>query len=238
MTNLTGKTALVTGGSRGIGRAVAEHLKSLGAEVTIVGSNPESLAKAAAEMGVAHVAANLADSAAVKALAEQVGAVDILVNNAGITRDGLFLKMSEEQWQSVLQVNLNAAVQLTQALFTGMLKKKFGRVINITSVVGHRGNTGQANYVTAKAALTGFTKALAIEVARKNITVNCVAPGFIATKMTEELPEATQKSFLEQIPARRFGTVEEVASAVAFLAGDGASYITGQTLHVNGGLYV
>ena len=236
--DLNGQKALVTGGSRGIGRVIAEKLKSVGAEVVILGSNEANLKQVASEMGVSYVVADLSDPEAPAKCAEEIGAVDILVNNAGITEDGLFMRQSQSAWDDVLQVNLTAAVQLSKAFISGMVKKRAGRIINISSVVAHMGTSGQTNYVAAKAGLTGFTKALAKEVGRRGITVNCVAPGFIETAMTDKLPEETQNDYKKQIPLGRFGTVDEVANAVLFLASGEASYVTGTTLHVNGGMYV
>lgn len=237
-TNLEGLNALVTGGSRGIGRAIATRMKADGAIVTITGTNAETLAAAASELGVNHIVADMADPAAVAALAREAAPVDILVNNAGITADGLFMRQKQVDWDRVLEVNLSAAVSLTRALIPAMLKSGFGRVINISSVVAQMGNAGQTNYVASKAAMEGFSRALGKEVARKNVTVNCIAPGFIETAMTEKLAEATRAQYQENIPARRFGTPEEVAAAAAFLASREAGYITGTVLHVNGGLYM
>lgn len=237
MMKLNGQTALVTGASRGIGKAIAAQLVELGADVIICGTNDESLRATATEIGASRtIAADLGSLEGVEKIILQAGKVDVLVNNAGITRDGLFLRQSDDDWADILQVNLTAAVKLTRGLLGGMLKQRQGRVINITSVVGHTGNTGQTNYVAAKAGLTGFTKALAQEVSRKGITVNCVAPGFIETAMTAELPEATMASYVSNIAARRFGSAQDVAQAVAFLASDAANYITGTTLHVDGGM--
>ena len=236
--NLTGLTALVTGGSRGIGRATAEQLITQGATVIIAGSTPETVEKTAAELSCRGIVANLTDPASIEKIATQAGPVDILVNNAGITRDGLFARLSEQQWEEILTVNVVRVVALTRALLPAMTTKGFGRVINITSVVAHMGNVGQTNYITSKSAITGFTKALAKEVARKGVTVNAVAPGFINTDMTAPIPEQLKESFLKQIPAQRFGEASEIAAAIAFLASKEAAYITGSTLHVNGGMYV
>lgn len=238
MGNLDGLRVLVTGGGRGIGKVIAKMMKEAGADVVISGSNQETLSVTADELGVQGIAADLGDMSAVDSLIETVGHVDILVNNAGITRDSLFVRQSEEQWNDVLNVNLNAAVRLTRALVPGMMKKRFGRVINISSVVAHMGNVGQTNYITSKAAMTGFTKGLSQEVARRGITVNCVAPGFIETDMTKALDEATVKKMQAQIPSGRFGSPEEVAAVVCFLASKEAGYVTGTTVHVNGGMYV
>ena len=237
--SLTGRTALVTGASRGIGKAIADELTGAGATVTISGSNEETLVKAMKEVGATrYIVADLSNPEDIQKLALQAGDTDILVNNAGITRDGLFLRQAEDQWNDVLRVNLDATVALTRAILPGMTKNKFGRIINISSIVAHMGNVGQTNYITSKAAITGFTKGLSKEVARKGVTVNCVAPGFIETSMTKDIPEKIVEKFMEQIPAQRFGQPEEVANAVAFLASPQAGYITGTTVHVNGGMYV
>lgn len=239
MFNLKGKRALVTGGSRGIGKEIAKGLISMGAEVVIAGSNAIKLEETAKEIGASDfVVADLADMVAIDAMIEKVGAVDILVNNAGITRDGLFVRQSEDMWNEVLRVNLDATVRITRGVVSKMSKNRFGRVINISSVVAHMGNVGQTNYITSKAAITGFTKGLSTEVARRNVTVNCIAPGFIETAMTQELGDAVVDDFKKKIPAGRFGHAEEVAAAVCFLASAEAGYITGTTLHVNGGLYM
>ena len=236
--NLVGKRALVTGGSRGIGMAIAKELRSAGADVVISGTNVEALKKTADELGATYFAADLGNKEHVEGLAKEVGDVDILVNNAGITRDGLFMRQSDDAWDSVLRVNLDAAVCLTRAIVPNMTKKQWGRIINISSIVAHMGNVGQTNYITSKAALTGFTKGLAKEVARRNITVNCVAPGFIHTDMTASLSEKMIDKFNEMIAAQKFGTPEDIAAAVRFLASEEAGYMTGTTLHVNGGMYM
>ena len=236
--NLVGKRALVTGGSRGIGMAIAKELRNAGADVVISGTNVEALKKTADELGATYFAADLGNKEHVEGLAKEVGDVDILVNNAGITRDGLFMRQSDDAWDSVLRVNLDAAVCLTRAIVPNMTKKQWGRIINISSIVAHMGNVGQTNYITSKAALTGFTKGLAKEVARRNITVNCVAPGFIHTDMTASLSEKMIDKFNEMIAAQKFGTPEDIAAAVRFLASEEAGYMTGTTLHVNGGMYM
>ena len=239
---LEGRGALVTGASGGVGGAIAKALLDAGAQVALSGTRVERLEAVAAELGPrAHVVpADLGDSAAVADLigtAEGVvGAVDIIVNNAGLTRDNLAMRMKDDDWDDVLAVNLTAAFRLSRAGLRGMLKRRWGRIINIASVVGAAGNPGQANYAASKAGVVGMTKALAYEVARRGITANCVAPGFIKTAMTDVLTEQQQAATLERVPAGRLGTPEDVAAAVAFLASDGASYITGQTIHVNGGM--
>ncbi len=239
--DLTGKTALVTGGTRGIGRAIAEAYIKAGANVIISGSKVESAQKAAEEMGaVKGIGANLFADDAVATILEQLGdtQIDILVNNAGITKDGLFIKQTDEQFNDVININLAKCASLTRALVPSMSRNKFGRIINIASVVAHMGNFGQTNYVAAKAGLTGFTKALSMEVARKNVTANCIAPGFIKTDMTKDLPEKVVTMMNEKIPARRFGEAEDIANAAVFLASEGAGYVNGSTIHVNGGLYM
>ncbi len=236
--NLVGKRALVTGGSRGIGMAIAKELRNAGADVVISGTNVEALKKTADTLGATYFAADLGNKEHVEGLAKEVGDVDILVNNAGITRDGLFMRQSDDAWDSVLRVNLDAAVCLTRAIVPNMTKKQWGRIINISSIVAHMGNVGQTNYITSKAALTGFTKGLAKEVARRNITVNCVAPGFIHTDMTASLSDKMIDKFNEMIAAQKFGTPEDIAAAVRFLASEEAGYMTGTTLHVNGGMYM
>lgn len=236
--SLQGKRALVTGGTRGIGKAIAQELKQAGAEVIITGRDIENTRKVAQELGMTGIVADMADKAAIENLIQEAGAIDILVNNAGIIKDGMFSRQSEDQWEQVLNVNLNATVQLTRGLLTGMSQRNWGRVVNITSVVAHMGNVGQTNYVTSKAAVTGFAKALSKEVARKGITVNCVAPGFIETDMTAGIPEQIVDNFKKTIPMQSFGKPEDIASAVRFLVSDEARYVTGTTLHVNGGLYL
>ena len=239
MFDLKGKRALVTGSSRGIGKAIAEKLIAQGAEVIISGSNAETLEKVKTEIGAAgYIAADLSSNEGVDNLIAEAGSVDILVNNAGITKDGVFMRMSDEAWDDVLQVNMKASIRLTQGLIPAMMKARYGRIINISSVVAHMGNAGQANYITSKAAITGFTKALAKEVAKRGITANCVAPGFIETDMTEKMPEKRIEEMKGQIPAGRFGRVDEVASTVVFLASEESAYTTGTTIHVNGGMYV
>ncbi len=242
MFSLEGKRALVTGASGGIGAAIARALHVQGAAVVLSGRNRAALNSLAAELGGrAHVAvADLATAAGCDTLADAAqraaGGLDILVNNAGLTRDGLAMRMSDEDFASVLDVNLAAAFRLARAAMRGMIRQRWGRIVNITSVVGQTGNAGQANYAASKAGLVGMSKSLAAELAGRNITVNCVAPGFIETAMTASLDEAQRARLLAQIPAGRFGAPEDVAACVAFLASEDASYVTGATLHVNGGM--
>jgi 3-oxoacyl-[acyl-carrier protein] reductase len=242
MFDLSERAALVTGASGGIGGSVAKALHAQGATVGLTGRDGDALQALAEELGDrAHVlVADLADSEAIGALIGQaeaaMGKVDVLVNNAGLTRDTLAMRMKDEDWDAVIAVNLTAGFRLARAALRGMMRARFGRIINITSVVGHIGNPGQANYVASKAGLAGMTKALAVEVATRGITVNCVAPGFIATAMTEGLSDELKQGLMGRIPAARFGEPEDVAGCVAFLASDEAGYITGQTLHVNGGM--
>ena len=242
MFDLTGKKAFVTGATGGIGEEIARALHAQGAIVGIHGTREEKLKELAAELGdrVMVFPANLGDRDAVKALAEKVEAdmegLDILVNNAGITRDGLFVRMSDDDWDSVIEVNLTAVFRLTRELAYPMMRRKSGRIINITSIVGVTGNPGQANYCASKAGMIGFSKSLAQEIASRGITVNCVAPGFIESAMTEKLNEKQSEAIMGSIPMKRMGTGAEVASAVTYLASDEAAYITGQTLHVNGGM--
>ena len=242
MFDLTGKAALVTGASGGIGGAIATALHGAGAVVGLSGTREAPLAELAAELGErAHVLpCDLSDMAAVEALpkraAEAMGSLDILVNNAGITRDNLFMRMSDEDWQSVIDVDLTSAFRLCRGAVRGMMKARWGRIVNITSVVGTAGNPGQANYCAAKAGLTGMSKALAQEVASRGITVNCIAPGFIATAMTDKLNDEQKGRITASIPTGRMGAPEEIASAVLYLASAEAGYITGATLHVNGGM--
>jgi len=242
MFDLTGRRALVTGATGGIGEAIAVALHARGAIVGLSGTRRERLEALAAMLGErAHVLpANLAERAEVAALfpaAEAaMGQVDILVNNAGITRDNLFMRMKDDEWDTVLEVNLTAGFHLARAALRGMMRRRHGRIIGITSVVGVTGNAGQGNYAAAKAGMIGMTKALAKEVASRNITVNTVAPGFIATAMTDALDDKQRDSILSAVPAGRLGTPQDVAAAVLFLASDEAAYMTGQTLHVNGGM--
>lgn len=242
MFDLTGKSALVTGASGGIGADIARQLHSAGATVGLSGTRVDPLEALAAELGErAHVLpCNLSDTDAVDALpkqaAEAMGSVDILVNNAGITRDNLFMRMSADEWDSVIDVNLGATFRLCKGVMRGMMKARWGRIVNISSVVGATGNPGQANYAASKAGMVGMTKSLAYEVASRGITVNAVAPGFIATAMTDKLTDDQKAGILAQIPTGRMGSPDEIASAVLYLASPNAAYITGTTLHVNGGM--
>lgn len=242
MSDLNNKNALITGASGGIGSAIARRLHAAGAKVALSGTRQEPLERLAEELGErAYILpCNLSDMAAVEALPKQaidaLGSLDILVNNAGITRDNLFMRMSDEEWQSVIDVNLTATMKLCKGALRGMMKSRWGRIINISSVVGATGNPGQGNYAASKAGMVGMSKSLAYEVASRGITVNVVAPGFIATAMTDKLADDRKEAILAQIPAGRMGAAEDIASAVGYLAGDGAGYVTGSTLHVNGGM--
>ena len=242
MYDLKYKSVLVTGASGGIGSAIARKLHAAGANVALSGTRQEPLERLAEELGErAYILpCNLSDMAAVEVLPKQaietLGSLDILVNNAGITRDNLFMRMSDEEWQSVIDVNLTATMKLCKGALRGMMKSRWGRIINISSIVGATGNPGQGNYAASKAGMVGMSKSLAYEVASRGITVNVVAPGFIATAMTDKLPHDRKEAILAQIPAGRMGAAEDIASAVAFLASDGSGYVTGSTLHVNGGM--
>lgn len=242
MFDLTGKSALVTGASGGIGAEIARVLHAAGATVALSGTRVEPLQALAAELGTrAHVLpCNLSDAAAVEALpkqaAEAMGAVDILVNNAGITRDNLFMRMSDEEWQSVIDVNLTSTFRLCRGVLRGMMKARWGRIINISSIVGTTGNAGQGNYAASKAGMVGMSKSLAAEVASRNITVNCIAPGFITTAMTDKLNDEQKARILAQVPAGRMGESAEIAAAALYLACPEAGYVTGTVLHVNGGM--
>jgi 3-oxoacyl-[acyl-carrier protein] reductase len=239
---LNGRMALVTGASGGIGAAIAKALASQGAKVALSGTRVEALEATAKDMTGSPVIlpCNLADPVATAALVgqaeEALGGLDILVSNAGLTRDGLLMRMKDEDWQTVLDVNLGAYFRLARAALRGMMKRRHGRIIGITSVVGVTGNPGQANYAASKAGMIGLTKALAAEVASRNITANCIAPGFIATPMTDVLKDEQKEALVKNIPSGRLGTAADIASAAAYLASDESAYITGQTLHVNGGL--
>lgn len=244
---LHGKIALITGASRGIGRAIAIELAKAGAEVIINYLGSEEKAKEVVKEieslgGRAHLSPfNVSKpeevKKAIKELEDKLGTIHILVNNAGITRDALFLRMKEEDWEAVMRTNLFSVFYVTQAVLPMMLKARWGRIINISSVVAFTGNPGQVNYASAKAGLIGFTKSLALEVAGRNITVNAIAPGYIETDMTEKLPEKVKEAFLQEIPLKRAGLPEEVAYLTVFLASEKASYITGSVFHINGGLY-
>ncbi len=242
MFDLTGKNALVTGASGGIGAGIARALHAAGATVALSGTRVEPLDALAAELGArAHVLpCNLSSAEEVEGLikrgVEAMGSVDILVNNAGITRDGLAMRMSDEDWTSVIDVNLTSTFRLCRAAVRGMMKARWGRIINISSVVGTTGNAGQANYAASKAGMVAMSKSLAEEVASRGITVNCLSPGFIATAMTDKLNEAQKKVILDGVPMGRMGEPSEIAAAALFLASPEASYITGATLHVNGGM--
>ena len=242
MFDLTGKCALVTGASGGIGGAIATALHGAGATVALSGTREEPLKSLAEELGDrAHVLpCNLSDAEAVDALPKQaieaMGALDILVNNAGITRDQLFMRMSDDEWQSVLDVNLTSTMRLCRGVMRPMMKARWGRIINISSIVGATGNPGQANYAASKAGMVGMTKSIAYEVASRGITANAIAPGFIATAMTDKLTDEQKEKINVQIPAARMGQPEEIAAAVLYLASPEAAYVTGATLHVNGGM--
>ncbi len=242
MFDLTGQSALVTGATGGIGGAIARALHAQGATVALSGTRREALEALASELGVrVHICpANLSDTVSVEALVpsaeEAMGGLDILVNNAGITRDNLFIRMKDEEWSDVMRVNLDSVFRLSRAAAKTMMRKRYGRIISITSVVGTTGNPGQGNYAAAKAAIVGTSKALAAEVASRNITVNCVAPGFIATPMTDVLNEKQRESVMQKVPMGRLGEPGEIAAATLYLASREAAYVTGQTLHVNGGM--
>ncbi|EET48579.1 3-oxoacyl-ACP reductase FabG [Thalassobium sp. R2A62] len=242
MFDLNGKNVLITGASGGIGGDIARHLHGAGATVSLSGTRVEPLEALATELGErAHVLpCNLSDMEAVDALpkqaAEAMGSVDILVNNAGITRDNLFMRMSDDEWNSVIDVNLTATFKLCKGVLRGMMKARWGRIINISSVVGATGNPGQGNYAASKAGMVGMSKSLAYEVASRGITVNAVAPGFIETAMTDKLTDDQKTGILTQIPSGRMGSSAEIASAVLYLASPEAGYVTGTTLHVNGGM--
>ncbi|TRD19754.1 3-oxoacyl-ACP reductase FabG [Palleronia caenipelagi] len=242
MFDLSGKAALVTGASGGIGGAIARALHGAGAQVGLSGTREAPLEALAAELGEgAHVLpCNLSDADAVKELPkraiEAMGSLDILVNNAGVTRDQLLMRMSDEDWQTVLDVNLTAVMKLSQAVMRPMMKARWGRIVNISSIVGATGNPGQTNYAAAKAGMIGFTKSLAYEVSTRGITVNAVAPGFIETAMTDKLNDEQKAGILTQVPMGRMGSPEEIAAAVLYLASPEAGYVTGTTVHVNGGM--
>ena len=242
MFDLTGKAALVTGASGGIGGDIARALHGAGATVGLSGTRVEPLEELAASLGErAHVLpCNLSDAEAVEALPKQaveaMGSVDVLVNNAGVTRDQIFMRMSDDEWHNVLEVNLTSTMRLCRGVMRGMMKSRWGRIVNISSIVGATGNPGQANYAASKAGMVGMTKSIAYEVASRGITANCVAPGFIATAMTEKLTDDQKAKINGQIPAARMGEPAEIAAAVLYLASPEAAYVTGTTLHVNGGM--
>lgn len=245
MEQLQGKVALVTGASRGIGKAIATQLAAQGA--TVIGTatsdnGAQAITDYLSEKGGKGFALNVTDKDSVdgvlKAIADEFGGIDILVNNAGITRDNLLMRMKDAEWQDIIDTNLTSIFTLSKAVLRGMMKKRFGRIVNVGSVVGSSGNAGQANYAAAKAGVIGFSKSMAREVASRGITINVVAPGFIDTDMTKSLTDDQREAIFKDIPANRLGQPEEIASTVAFLVSDGAAYITGETIHVNGGMYM
>jgi 3-oxoacyl-[acyl-carrier protein] reductase len=242
MFDLSGKNALVTGASSGIGTAIAKALHAQGATVAISGTRKDALDAIANEMKdrVHVLPCNLSDKDAVEALVpaatEKMTRLDILVNNAGITKDNIFMRLKDEDWDQVIAVNLTASFRLMRAAAKDMMRQRYGRIIGITSIVGFTGNAGQGNYAAAKAGMVGMTKSLAAELASRNVTANCIAPGFIATPMTDALTEAQKKAILDSVPARRLGTSEDIAAAAVFLASSEAAYVTGTTIHVNGGM--
>ena len=241
MSDLTGKTALITGATGGIGRAIAKTLHDQGATLILTDMDQDKLDEFAAELGenVHALAVNIAETDATKALlkfAEPFGGVDILINNAGITKDTLSMRMTDDMWDAVLKVNLTAGFRLTREVLPQMMKKRWGRIISMASIVGVIGNVGQANYAASKAGLIAMSKSIAGEVAARGITANCIAPGFIATPMTENLPDNVKQAMLDRIPMKRMGTPQDIANVVAFLASDESAYITGQTINVNGGM--
>lgn len=242
MFNLEGKVALVTGATGGIGESIAKALRAQGASIAISGRNEDKLNALVAELGDCCKAfpADLSSTEAavdlVKRVEEGMGGIDILVNNAGLTRDGLSMRMKDEDWQNVIDVNMTSTFKLAQACQRGMMKKRYGRIVNIASVVGVTGNPGQCNYVASKAGMIGWSKAMAAEVASRNITVNCIAPGFIATAMTDALNDDQKSKINSTIPAGRMGSADDIAAAVVFLASEEANYVTGSTIHVNGGM--
>ena len=242
MINLREKKALLTGASGGIGKAIARELIAAGANVCLTGRNEEELLKLQNELGdnADIIIADLSDHAniisLVKEAEEKLGGIDILVNNAGITKDNIFLRMSDEEWNDVIDINLNSTFKMTKAVIRGMVKRRYGRIINITSVIGVTGMAGQSNYSASKAAIIGMSKSLAQEVGSRSITVNCIAPGFIESNMTAGLSEARKEEILKSIVVKRLGLPEDVSGAVSYLASDSASYITGQTIHINGGM--
>lgn len=240
MFNLTGKVALVTGASGGIGGACTRSLHKLGAHVIISGTNLEKLENLAAELGnnVEIKACDLSDKVATEALIDDLEKLDILVCNAGITKDGLAMRMSNDDFDKVIDINLKSSFILNRSAVKKMIKARYGRIINITSVVAVAGNPGQANYCASKAGLIGMSKSLALEIASRNVTVNCIAPGFIETNMTEKLSDEQKSAIITRIPLKSMGTADDIAAGVVYLASDEARYITGQTLHINGGMYI
>ena len=242
MLDFTSKTALITGATGGIGREITKKLHAQGATLALTDMNLDTLKAFQAELGerVFVYSANLTDSESLKELVAQVekdmGKIDILVNNAGITQDGLCMRMTDEQWQKVLDINLTAGFKLSRAVIPGMMKRRYGRIVNMASIVGVFGNAGQANYAASKGGLIAMTKCMAQELAARGITLNCVAPGFIKTPMTDVLPQEAKDALAKKIPMGRLGLAEDIANTVAFLASEEASYITGQTIHVNGGM--
>ena len=242
MIDLSKKKVLLTGASGGIGKAIAKELNSSGAHICLTGRNKEELVKLQNELGdnSSFIIADLSNHDEIDNLVsgaeEKLGSIDILINNAGVTDDNIFLRMSDDQWNNVINFNLNSTFKITKAVVKGMVKRRYGRIINITSVIGTLGAAGQANYSASKAALIGMSKSLAQEVGSRSITVNCVAPGFIETNMTADLNESRKNDILKSIILKRFGLPEDISSAVSFLASDSASYITGQTIHINGGM--
>ena len=241
MEELKGKVVLVTGGTRGIGRAIAERFKDVGAVVYITGTNEERTKAVAEEIGVNGVKMDVTDREEVKRVVSEIlekeGQIDILINNAGITKDTLFIRMKDEDWDSVIDTNLNGVYNVTRAVVPAMVKKRSGNIINISSVVGFTGNVGQVNYSATKSALIGFTKSLAKELGGRGIRVNCIAPGYITTDMTEKIPAKIKEELLKSIPLKREGEPREIADVCLFLASSMASYITGTVIHVNGGLF-
>ena len=245
MSQLKGKVALVTGASRGIGKAIATQLAQQGA--TVIGTatsenGAQAISTYLGEFGGKGMALNVTEKenvdSAIKAINEAHGGIDILVNNAGVTRDNLLMRMKDDEWQDIIDTNLTSIFTLSKAVLRGMMKKRFGRIVNIGSVVGSAGNAGQANYAAAKAGVIGFSKSMAREVASRGITINVVAPGFIDTDMTKALSDDQKEAIFKDIPANRLGEPDEIAATVAFLVSDGAAYITGETIHVNGGMYM
>ncbi|MDC0857096.1 3-oxoacyl-[acyl-carrier-protein] reductase [Rickettsiales bacterium] len=243
MFNIQDKNILITGATGGIGKALCKSFLNQGANIYLVGTSDEKLNNfISSELDSERCYANscdFSDKEAIKAMAKNLGnKIDIIINNAGITKDNLSMLMTDEEWESVININLSSVFYLTRSLIRPMMKKRNGRIINITSVVGHSGNPGQSNYCAAKSGILGMSKSLALELASRNITVNCIAPGFIETAMTEKLNEEQKNSILQNIPNGKLGTVDDIAAGALFLASDEAKYITGQTLHINGGLYL